>query len=238
MINIAICDDNQVFCSNLEKMILSYKEIDINVRIFNKSSLLCNYIKNHSIFDIIFLDIEFDNDNFNGIEVGDFIRNKLLNQRVQIVYVSAMEQYSMQLFDFRPMNFLVKPITQEKIFQILDTYIKLNENVIYVDFFEFKYNNEMYKLRVNDIMYFYSQKHTVIVVTYSHEYPIYGKLKSIQNNPLFKDFVSIHKSYFINLDYVIKYAYTEIKMQDNKILPISRSNRKTIHEKMILKTFG
>ena len=239
MVNIAICDDNGVFCSSLEKMILSYKGYDINVKIFNKSMLLCNHIKNHFNFDIVFLDIEFDKDDYNGIEVGDFIRNELKNQIVQIVYVSSKEQYSMQLFDFRPMNFLVKPINQDKVFKILDTYTTIADNHLYMKYFEFECNNAINRVPVNDIMYFYSDKHNVVIVTYdNNKYTIYGKLKTIQNNELFKDFVSIHKSFFINFNYVLKYTYTEIKMLNNDILPISRANRKNVHKKMFDKTFG
>lgn len=239
MVNVAICDDNEIFCSSLEKMILDYKNYDINVQIFHRSTLLCNHIKNHLNFDIVFLDIEFDKDDYNGIEVGDFIRNELKNQMVQIVYVSAKEEYSMKLFDFRPMNFLIKPINKDKVFKILDTYMKITDNHVYMKYFEFEYNNEINRVPVSDIMYFYSDRHTVVIVAYDNkEYYIYGKLKVIQNNELFKDFVSIHKSFFINLDYILKYTYTEIKMQNNKILPISRVNRKSVHEKMIVKTFG
>lgn len=238
MVNIAICDDNEIFCSNLEKMILEYKDYDIHVKIFYKSMDLCNYIQNHFDFDIIFLDIEFKKYDYNGIEVGDFIRNELKNNMVQIVYVSAKEEYSMQLFDFRPMNFLVKPINQDKIFKILDTYIELIDNPIYIKYFEFEYNFKTYRLPVTDIMYFYSTGHRINIVTHrGKEYYLYGKLKAIQNNKLFEDFVSIHKSFFINLDYVLKYAYNEVQMQDNKILPISQSNRKNVHSKMVARSF-
>jgi DNA-binding LytR/AlgR family response regulator len=220
-------------------MILNYRGYDIKVQTFTQSTSLCNHIKEHFNFDIIFLDIEFKKDDYNGIEVGDFIRNGLKNQMVQIVYVSSKEQYSMQLFDFRPMNFLVKPITQDKVFKILDTFIAISDKHLYIKYFEFECNNAIVRVPVNDIMYFFSDKHNVNIVIYdNNRYSIRGKLDDIKSNGLFKDFISIHKSFLINLDYVLKYTYNEIKMHNNEILPISKANRKDVHEKMIIKTFG
>jgi DNA-binding LytR/AlgR family response regulator len=238
MVNIAICDDNEVFCSSLEKMLLEYTDYEIKVKTFLKSTSLCNHIKNHFNFDIIFLDIEFKNKDYNGIEVGDFIRNELKNQMVQIVYVSAKESYSMQLFDFRPMNFLVKPINQDKVFKVLDTYATLMDNPMCVKYFEFEYDFKTYRIPITDIMYLYSTGHRITIVTHrGKEYYLYGKLKNIKANELFKDFVTIHKSFLINLDYVLKYAYNEVQMQDNRILSISQSNRKMVHSKMVEKSF-
>ena len=39
----------------------------------------------------------------------------LRNEITQIVYVSALEEYAIQLFQNRPMDFLIKPIKQEDI---------------------------------------------------------------------------------------------------------------------------
>ena len=239
MVNIAICDDNKIFCSSLEKILSNYNKFDINIQIFNQSKLFCNHIKEYFNFDIIFLDIEFTQNDFNGVQVGNFIRNELHNNKVQIVYISANEEYSLQLFEFRPMNFLIKPITEEKVFKILDTFAKINDKHLYVEYFEFECNSEINRIPIDDIMYFYSNKHSIGLRTHDNtNYLMYGKLNDIQSNLLFKDFVSIHKSFFINLDYVLKYSYTEIQMQNKEILPISRANRKDVHQQMIIKTFG
>ena len=47
----------------------------------------------------------------------------LRNEITQIVYVSALEEYAIQLFQNRPMDFLIKPIKQEDIDKIMNNYI-------------------------------------------------------------------------------------------------------------------
>lgn len=237
MTNIAICDNNNYFCSNLENIIKQYENYDINIKIFNKSKDLCNYLINTCDIDLIFLDIEFEKDDYSGIEVGEFIRNKIKNQIVELIYISAYSYYSMQLFDYRPMNFLLKPIDKNKIFKLLNTYQQRSNSALKNKYFKFKVKNEIYQIEVNSIMYFYSNKHQLGIVTFNKEYNIYSSLKIIENNQIFKNFIKIHKSFFINPYYILSISYSEIKMQNNQILSISRANRKIVREKLMKTTF-
>ena len=65
------------------------------------------------IFDLIFLDIELKKK--SGLDVSNYIRNELGNESVQIAYISAKTGYAMDLFEFRPINFLVKPLEYSKV---------------------------------------------------------------------------------------------------------------------------
>ncbi len=62
-------------------------------------------------YDILFLDIELFR--MTGIEAGDFIRNRLEDRSMQIIYISGKSSYARELFKTQPMDFLVKPITQQ-----------------------------------------------------------------------------------------------------------------------------
>ncbi len=61
--------------------------------------------------DLLFLDIKFE-DGMDGIAVGKELRADLKNEITQIVYISGLESYAMQLFQNRPMDFLLKPVKQ------------------------------------------------------------------------------------------------------------------------------
>ena len=106
MYRIAICDDEEIVCSQFEQVLEPYiweKKIDLDV--FYSGEELIEVLAEGQHFDLIFLDIELCM--MNGVEVGKYIRNKLGNENVQIVYISAKRQYAMELFETRPMNFLV-----------------------------------------------------------------------------------------------------------------------------------
>lgn len=103
------------------------------------------------------------------------------------------------------------------------------------------------RVLVNDIMYFYSGRYTVVIVTYgNNEYIIDEKLKTIQNNELFKDFVSIVTYILINpyiysitiglISIIIATIVPSIKML--RLMPLQayyNNTPKTLHSRKLKK---
>ena len=109
-IKIAVCDDEVEICALLEMMLIDIfrdKGMSCEAESFYTGESLCKEFERRK-YDLIFLDIEMDGK--SGIDVGRFLRDELGNETVQIVYISAKTEYAMELFEFHPMNFLVKPI--------------------------------------------------------------------------------------------------------------------------------
>ena len=73
---------------------------------------------------------------------------------MQIVYVSAKEEYAMQLFNIRPMNFLVKPINYQKVAYILDEYERLYD--FQNRFFTYNIGKRKYRMNENLATFFTS----------------------------------------------------------------------------------
>jgi two-component SAPR family response regulator len=71
---------------------------------------------------LIFLDIELGD--MLGVDVGRYIRNKLNNYFMEIVFISAYDKYDRELFDLQPLNFLRKAINEESIENCIDLAIK------------------------------------------------------------------------------------------------------------------
>lgn len=121
MINIGICDDENGFVLELRKNLLEYsmeKNVEIMIYPYNNSKDMLSDIEKGVNLDLIFLDIQLKE--ISGVEVGKKIRSNLENETIQIVFVSSIKNYAMQLFDLRPMNFLIKPINYDKTKFILD----------------------------------------------------------------------------------------------------------------------
>lgn len=111
MLKIGICDDDREFITQLEELILKYLENNnfrAEIHSFTQSCELFQYIQNGEMFDILFLDIELDD--ITGIDIGRRLRSEYHNDYIQIVFISLKENYALQLFDMRPLNFLVKPV--------------------------------------------------------------------------------------------------------------------------------
>ncbi|MGE4509059.1 MAG: LytR/AlgR family response regulator transcription factor [Eubacteriaceae bacterium] len=126
MFKIAICDDEPVITAQIEEVLYNNRELfqyDIEIDVFYSCDNLVSYMKNFNDFDLLFLDIEMGG--LSGLELGKIIRNKLDNQSLQIVYVSGKEEYYKDLFDVRPMHFLLKPVDSNILIQDVNLAMKL-----------------------------------------------------------------------------------------------------------------
>lgn len=232
MLHIAICDDEKIICRQLEDMLHGIgenidQEIDIEVY-YSGEELFNTLLKGYS-YDLIFLDIELYQ--ISGIEIGKKIREELNDELTQIVYISCKESYAMELFDVRPLNFLIKPFNKEKIELVIQRVIKLlyKEN----KFFEYKNNNVTFSVLIKDILYFESHGRKVNIKLNDETKSFYGKLSTVEEQINNQDFIMIHKSYLINLNHCIEYTYEYVKMSNQDVLTISQNNRKSVREKLM-----
>ena len=228
---IAVCDDESVICRTIYDMIKNISKL-INIRFetdcFSSGEELCDEMKSNP-YDLIFLDIELPR--MNGVAVGKYIRESLNNETVQIAYISSKQQYAMELFESRPINFLIKPITPEKILTIIEKLLKLH--AVDTQIFKFKVRQEYIKLPMSEIIYFSSSGRTVTLVSLDKSYTFYDTLEDIYSEIKNRHFLYIHKSFIVNCRYVRQYEYEQVTLLDGTVLPISQPRRKLIR-KMIL----
>lgn len=96
-------------------------------------------------------------------KIGKYIRKKLENNVAQIVYISSKKSYAMELFENRPFDFLIKPLTEEAIKKVLNNYLN-----VYGDrglFFTYQKSRSTYNIELSKIMYFERNKRKITVKT-------------------------------------------------------------------------
>lgn len=231
-VRIAICDDEHNICALLENMlidILETKDVHYEIEPFYSGESLCKEMQ-RQVFDLIFLDIELEKK--NGIEVSRYIRNELENETVQIAYISAKTGYAMELFEFRPINFLVKPLEYSKVCKIIDKYFKIT--VQNNQFFEYKKRADYFKIPISDILYFESKYRKIHIKMQNGEDEFYGSMEDVYSVVKEHQFLYIHKSIIVNYRKIKKISYEQVIMIDGIILPISQSRRMAI-KKMCMK---
>ena len=232
MLRIAVCDDDKVLCMQIKSMlneIIENTDEVFEISSFYSGEELYDFLVKENRFDLIFLDIELCE--INGVEVGRKVREELNDELTQIVYISSKDSYAMDLFDIRPLNFLIKPLKKEKIELVLKTVKKImfTSN----QFYEYKIGNVNFNVLLSDVLYFESNGRKVKIILKDDEKEYYGKLSEVEEKLKDKAFFFIHKSYFINYNHVIEYAYEYVKMSNNKTLAISQNNRKAVREKLL-----
>lgn len=152
MIRIAVVDDVCEVCTQLEKYLLQLSDKynqEIEVEPFYSGKSICDALKKHDSYDLIFLDIELDQ--ISGIDVGKFIRDTLEDELQLLVYISANSQYSLQLHQMHPLDFLIKEIQFSDVDEIFKRFLKLQKK--WSDVFEYKYGHDSMMVKVKNIRY-------------------------------------------------------------------------------------
>jgi len=231
---VAICDDEKRMCAELENALvnmLGKQNIKCEIDVYFTGEELYAKMEDGAHYDLIFLDIEFAKYAINGVEVGRLIREAYRNDLTSIVYISWEMKYSMQLFDIRPLNFLIKPLDYEKVEQAVATYLRIAG--LQVGEFTYKVGHSTHKVQVKNIVYLQSDKRKLILhLADGRKEDFYGTLKGVYQEQLRQfDFIFIHASCIVNYDYIAVAKYDEMVLIDGiTSLPISQPKRKEVRE--------
>lgn len=222
MYKIAVCDDNEKLCFEIEAYILNYgkelREIFYVDVFFTGEELFLNMVKGE-YYDLIFLDIELPL--ISGIEVGKKIREEMHNNYTQIIYISSYKKYMEELFRIRPMDFLPKPLSAAMIQETLNTGIQLCGQKDQM--FTYQIGWDYYKKPISDILYFQGVRKTINIVTINECTSFHGTLKSIFDNLRDYCFVYTDRSHIVNYKYIVRFTRNKLTLINGIQLPVSRS---------------
>ncbi len=117
---IAICDDEKIFRTELRKYLVAYKterKIQIDIHEFEKGE---DFLNSNLVFDIVFMDYQMPE--LDGLETARKLRLK--NSLCSIVFITSYSDvFIKDAFEVNTYRFFDKPISDEKIYAMLDSYI-------------------------------------------------------------------------------------------------------------------
>lgn len=232
MLKLAICDDDMSLCGKLDEQLTMSamdKGMVIETAVFNSGESLIRHLSDGRRFDAVFLDIEMGE--FSGIDVGRWIREQALDEQTKVIYISWEKGYAMDLFQVRPMDFLLKPITDDIVSRVLTSIDRLCANKD--QWFYFKVKNDLQRIAMGDIISLESENRMVRLVTIETIHTFYGKLNDVIKALDPNRFWQIHKSYIVNTDHVMTFEYDAVTVTGDRMLPVSQSRRKDIRNRQM-----
>lgn len=230
MFKIAICDDNEAVCKEIEEILENFllaEQIACVIDSFKTGEELLKELEYEEGYDLIYLDIELEE--VNGVAVGRYIREKMYDDFTQIAFVSAKTSYAMELFQVRPITFLVKPLKPDEVAGVLKKTLELQGRQTGI--FSYKISKSENKVPYKDIMYFSSDAKKIIIHKMNSEDYFYGKLSDLRLPSA--DFIQIHKSFIVNKQFVTRFKFDSIILSNGEELPISRAYRKNVRENLM-----
>ena len=226
MITIGICDDDARVLTQLETVIKE-KFKDLFVETFSKPLELEEYLKNPNTrpIDIMIMDIVFEND--NGIAAAKRIQQRY--PKLPLIYLTGYIDYARDIFESDPIYFLVKPVKREKLFDAINRAI---EKCDVKEYLTIKTKGELHRICMDDVLYIESEKRNIHIHTNKYNLTSVNQLSDIEEQ-LPSEFIRIHQSYMVNINYIEVFDATSVRLNTSEILPISRYRSKSAREKIM-----
>ena len=217
MINIAICDDEQVILNSIEKLVTDFfhsQNIEIKIFLFSSGEELLGSGKD---IDILFLDIQMKQ--LNGIETARKIRSK--GYKGFLIFITVLKEMVFQSFEVQPFDYLLKPIkydnfqkTMERLLLSMKSADK--ENLL------IQRGSESSIVSFGEIIFCEIIDRKVYLHLKSAEViDYYDRIDNLEKK-LDNRFFRCHRSYLINLQYLISYKNGFAHMVENHQIPVSR----------------
>jgi len=200
--------------------------------------------------DLLFLDIHLTD--ISGIDVL-----RLISHQPAIIFTTAYNQYAIEAFELRAVDYLLKPFSKERFEEAVDkvreklqpdqdmtsTFKQLLQSwqpgKDYLTRIPSRIGDKIYILPDDDIVYFKSEDKVVFAYLADSDFIVNYTLEELQNRLHPDKFFRIHRSTIVNLNYVktIEAWFgggykMKVKDKRNTELTISRSAGRLLREKL------
>ncbi len=224
-VKIAICDDEAAGRESVERMCRAFFEEkerfvgmpDIQVFASGKEMAASG-----GDYDILLLDIEMPEQ--DGIDIKEYYETN--RKRTRIIFTTSHRERVLEAFGRNVVSFLVKPLCKESFQKAMEKALSDLCGLV----LEIEENGETFLIPVKQIKYIEAQDKYTLAVTETGEYLMRRTMKFWESALPCQDFVRIHKSYLINLEYFDKKG-DEVRLDKGKAVTISRLRKNGIMEK-------
>lgn len=214
----AICDDSLREVTLLGEMI-GASGLPIDTDAYDSGNALLAEIQRGTHYDAVFLDIDMPE--ISGLELARMIRQ--YTPKTMIVFVTGYPQYAVDAFDCEAFHYLLKPVSQSKVTQVLERMMQCNreQNRFYI----LKNRQQTIRVPICDICYIECcQRHVLFHARHAvHE--TVGNLKTVYKELRPFGFLQIHQGYLVNMALISHFDGFDVVLSDGKRVPMSVRKR-------------
>ena len=233
MQKIAICDDERAFLAKMEAMLtaeLAKNDVgDFEIDMFTSAAELLALEESLSKYSIMFLDINMEE--MDGLELAGRIRT--YDPDLFIVFVTAFIDYAPEGYKHGALRYILKDMLDVMLPECIEAILRrlrLLSGRIVLPFLE-----GQTEISLGKLYYIESRKHKLYFHIPNHgdgRLSMYGKLDDIEEQVKDYGFLRIHKSYLVNMQYIVKVSAYEALLTGGDTLPIPRERYKAVRDRL------
>lgn len=220
---IAVCDDEKIQVDGNVDLIRRWAEkrqVVVNIDTFSSAEeFLFRYSEGYP-YDLAIFDIAMRN--MTGMELAKTIRKK--DNILQIVFITGLTNYVFEGYDVAALNYLVKPYTPQLFAKTLDkAYAQFKQ--LEAGSLMISQEGRFIRIPYTEIQYMEIRGHYFDIYTQTMgNFRSKKKMEEMLSHLNESLFIRCHRSYIVNIAYVVSLGRTEVKLKGGQIVPISPSN--------------
>lgn len=232
IISCIIVDDEPIAREILENHLQKIDTIKIVANCKNAVEAF-NAINSNTV-DLLFLDI-------NMPEISGLSFAKSINKNIKVIFTTAYREYAIDGFDLQAVDYLLKPISFDRLLQSIYKY--LDENTIVrqeeimeipeekTDYIFVRSDRKMVKINFAEIYYIESIGDYLKIHLSAKNIITRESISSIEAKLPYHDFLRIHRSFIVSIPKIESFTNEYVEVH-NEAITISRSYKKEVTHRL------
>ena len=198
-----IVDDEKLARQDLKTILLDFDSVEVvgEAKNTKDAEVLINDLNP----ELIFLDVQMPG--HSGFDLLDKIKKS-----VQVIFVTAYDEYAIKAFEVNALDYLLKPVNPERLKNSLERLldktianVTTTKNLDYDDSIFVLMNNHYTFVKVSSIISISSSgDYTNLITSSNQKGLVYKTMKEWESRLPERRFVRIHRTAIINVDYIEK----------------------------------
>jgi two-component system LytT family response regulator len=210
-----IIDDEPLAHQVIKYHLQGCDDISVLASCYNATEAL-RYLAQQQV-DLLLLDINMPA--LSGIELL-----RVLHNRPAVIIISAYKEYAIEGFELDVVDYLVKPVSPERLFAALN---KLRRRLVAVKpttepYIVLKVDREQRKFLLNEISLLEAYGNYVKVWQRQHMTLVNSTLKRLLEQLPSQQFVQVHKSFVVNKDKVLAADNEQLRLDGGQQIKVGK----------------
>ncbi|EAZ81089.1 LytR/AlgR family response regulator transcription factor [Algoriphagus machipongonensis] len=228
MIKTIIIDDEPLAASIVQEYLQAFPQFEL-VEVCQDGFQGLKAIQNHQP-DLIFLDVQMP-------KITGFEMLELLDTPPAVIFTTAFDQYAIQAFDSKAIDYLLKPFSQTRFNQAIERFLSQSTELETGNLSQLaekssrlvvRVKNEIKIIPIREVSYFEADGDYIAIHSKGSKYLKKMTMKSLEEALDPNKFARVHRSFMVNLNEVTQIEPYEkesylVKLRNAEKIPVSKA---------------